>query len=194
MGAGSALLPPVNLSQGIRDLTYSILKADVNNLVVKFEELLVACFCSASNSDEHEERLAEGRSRGSESPPENTSRHQEHPDVPRYERHFHHLSIVKREVPQFMDFSFVLFFSSFSWLAYNLGTQKLNQPQKTPVLRLHVNFSRLREAAVSLTKGGRSFRAAMAAEVNTSLNTSCTRRRKSVRRLCQMLLPKICLN
>ena len=42
----------MSLSQGLRGFIYSILKADVNNPVVKIEELLVACFCSASNSGE----------------------------------------------------------------------------------------------------------------------------------------------
>lgn len=48
---------PVSLSQGLRGFIYSILKADVNNRVFKIEELLVACFCTASNSGEHKERL-----------------------------------------------------------------------------------------------------------------------------------------
>lgn len=94
-----------------------------------------------------------------------------------------------------MDFSFILFF--FPWLASNLGntwTQKPHQPPKKPVLKLQVNFSRLHEAAMALTKGGWSFRAAMVAQVDMLLNCSCTQRRKSARRLCEMLLPKICLN
>lgn len=110
-------------------------------------------------------------------------------------RCFYHLSIVKYEVLQFMDFSFILFF--FPWLASKLGntwTQKPHQPPKKPVLKLQVNFSRLHEAAMALTKGGWSFRAAMVAQVNMLLNCSCTQRRKSARRLCEMLLPKICLN
>lgn len=106
-------------------------------------------------------------------------------------RRFYHLSPV--------DFSIIpfFFFFSFPWLASNFRdawARKVNQPQKKPILKLQVNFSRVREAATALTKGGWSFRAATAAQVNMSLTCSCMWRNKSTRHLCEVLLPKICLN
>lgn len=95
----------------------------------------------------------------------------------------------------FFFHSFFFFF--FPWLASNLRdawAQKVNQPQKKPVLKLQVNFSRVHEAAKALTKGGWSFRAAMAAQLNMSLTCSCMWRGKSTRHLCEVLLSKICLD
>lgn len=57
IGARSALLSPASLSQGLRGFIYSILKANINNPMVKTEKLLVLCFCRATNSGKHKERL-----------------------------------------------------------------------------------------------------------------------------------------
>lgn len=64
--------------------------------------------------------------------PGNTCRHQVCPDMPLYERCFHHLNIVKYEVPQLMDFPFILFFLTFPMADFQSGEHLDTRTESTP--------------------------------------------------------------